>query len=83
VGCSEVYRKKEESGYGDDEVLAGGETVRMDRRRTEKAHKAWIRRKGLMIDWIGVVLGGLGLVWGWTWDRVVRYTNCQPNPANQ
>ena len=59
MGCSEVYRKKEESGYGDDEVLAGGETVRM-----EKAHKACIRRKGLMIDWIGVVLGGLGLVWG-------------------
>jgi hypothetical protein len=57
--------------------------VRMDRRRTEKAHKAWIRRKGLMIDWIGVVLGALGLVWGWTWDRVVRYDNCQPNPANQ
>lgn len=78
MGCSEVYRKKEESGYGDDEVLAGGETVRM-----EKAHKACIRRKGLMIDWIGVVLGGLGLVWGWAWDRVVRYNNCQPNPANQ
>jgi hypothetical protein len=56
--------------------------VRMDRRRTEKAHKAWIRRKGLMIDWIGVVLGCWGLVWGWTWDRVVRYNNCQPNPAN-
>jgi hypothetical protein len=33
----------------------------MDRRRTEKAHKAWIRRRGLMIDWIGEVLGG----WGW------------------
>ena len=53
-------KKQEESGYGDEEVLAGGETVRMDmdRRRTEKAHKAWTRRKGLiMIDWIAAVLG--------------------------